>query len=91
MRKDLMMTKRTKTNQRKIFRVKDKLREYGKKCKLDIYLNLCEQDYVGADYVDNALNSQEICRTIGQLKQEWRTTNGRVQIDTPDKINTCSL
>jgi len=53
---------------------------------LDIYLNLCEQDYVGDDYVDNALNSQEICRTIGELRQEWKTSSGRIQIETPDEI-----
>ena len=66
--------------------VKDKLREYSDKCKLDIYLNLCEQDYVGDDFVDNALNSQEICRAIGELRQEWKSAGGRTQMDTPDEI-----
>ena len=39
--------------------IKEKLHDYVEKCKLDIYLNLCEHDYVGADYVDNALNLQK--------------------------------
>ena len=66
--------------------VKDKLRAYGESCKLDIYLSLCEQDYVGEDLVDNALNAQEVCRRIGALKQEWKDVGGRTKLDTPDEI-----
>jgi len=29
--------------------VKEKLRKYGESCKMDVYLYLCEQDYVGED------------------------------------------
>jgi len=67
-------------------KVKDKLREYGEQCKLDIYLNLCEQDYVGDDLVDNALNAQEVCRKIGEIKQEWKDGSGRMKMETPDEI-----
>lgn len=48
------------------------MREHEEKCKLDIYLHLCEQDYVGDDLVDNALNVQEVCRKIGALQQVGR-------------------
>jgi len=67
-------------------KVNDKVREYGEQCKLDVYLNLCEQDYVGDDLVDNALNAQEVCRKIGEIKQEWKDGSGRMKMETPDEI-----
>jgi len=42
--------------------VKGELRAYSERCKLDVYLNLYSQDYVGNTLVDTALNAQEICR-----------------------------
>jgi len=68
-------------------KVKDKLTEYGEQCKLDIYLNLCEQDYFGDNLVNNALNAQEVCRKIvREIKQEWKDGSGRMKMETLDEI-----
>ena len=67
-------------------KVQGKLREYGEQCKLNIYLNLCEQDYVGDDLVNNALNAQEVCRKIKEIKQEWKDGSGRMKMKIPDEI-----
>jgi len=53
---------------------------------LDIYLNLCFQDYVGSDNVDTSLNVQEVSRKITSLRQSWKDTQGRAQMDTPDEL-----
>ena len=67
-------------------RVKEKLRKYGETCKMDVYLHLCEQDYVGEDSMDKTLNAQEVCRKINDIKQEWKDSGGRWQRSTPDEI-----
>jgi len=66
--------------------VRAKLREYGDRCKLDVYINLCCQDYIGDDIVDAALNAQEVCRRIGDLKQEYRDNGPRNKVDSPDEL-----
>jgi len=66
--------------------VKGELRAYGERCKLDVYLNLCSQDYVGNTLVDTALNAQEICRRLSEVKQEYRDNGGRTKVDSPDEL-----
>ena len=45
------------------------VRDYGESCKLDIFLHLCQLNYVGNDKVDVALNTQEVCSKISSLRQ----------------------
>jgi len=52
--------------------VKEKLRKYEETCKMDVYMYLCEQDYVGEDSTVKTLNAQEVCRKINKIKQEWK-------------------
>ena len=65
---------------------KGSLRAYSERCKLDVYLNLCSQDYVGNALVDTALNAQEICRRLSELRQEYRDNGGRTKVDSPDEL-----
>jgi len=66
--------------------LKQEFQKYCDRCKLDIYLNLCFQDYVGSDNVDTSLNVQEVSRKITSLRQSWKDTHGRSQMDTPDEL-----
>jgi hypothetical protein len=66
--------------------IKQEFQKYCDRCKLDIYLNLCFQDYVGSDNVDTSLNVQEVSRKITSLRQAWKDTQGRAQMDTPDEL-----
>jgi len=66
--------------------VRAKLCGYGDRCKLNVYLNLCCQDYVGDDIVDAALNAQEVCRRIGDLKHEYKDNGNRTKVDSPVEL-----
>ena len=57
------------------------LREYGDTCKLDIFLYLCQLNYVGNDKVDTTMNTQEVCSSIGELRQSY-SVQGQSESDT---------
>ena len=59
---------------------------YGEKCKLDVFLAMCRKYYVGHDSVDNSLSTQDVCRQISSLKQDYKDNHGRLLHDTPDNL-----
>lgn len=65
---------------------RQELQNYCDMCKLDIYIYICGQDYVGSDTVDSALNIQEISRKITSLKQTWKDKSGKIRTDSPDDL-----
>ena len=52
------------------------LYSYSEKCKLDVFLHMCQIYYVGHDSVDNYLIMQDVCFRVSYLRQEWRDRNG---------------
>ena len=61
------------------------IQAYANLCKLDIFMNLCRQDYVGEDNVDPGLNVVEVCRQISSLRQVWNS-GSTIHTDTPDEL-----
>ena len=61
------------------------LREFGDTCKLDIFLYLCQLNYVGHSKVDTTMNTQEVCSSIGELRQNY-THSGQPKTDTPEEL-----
>ena len=61
------------------------LREYSDICKLEIFLHLCQLNYVGQANVDVSLNTLDICSEISKLKQVY-CVNGIVHHNTPDEL-----
>ena len=55
------------------------------KCRLDIFMWLCEQNYVGASDADKNLSLIKLGHALSKLKQEYKDGN-RTVIDTPDKL-----
>ena len=49
---------------------------YSEKCKLDVCIHIFCKYYVGHNIVYNSLSTQDVCRRISYLKQEWRDRNG---------------
>ena len=58
----------------------------SEKCKLDVCIHIFRKYYVGHDIVYNSLSTQDVCRRISYLKQEWRDRNGRTIQEIPDDL-----
>ena len=43
------------------------LLEFGKQCRLDVYMHACRQFYVGNAAVDTNTNMMEVCSEISKL------------------------
>jgi len=56
-------------NRADLLGARHELQNYCDRCKLDIYIHICRQDYIGDEEVDSALNIQEVSRKITSLKQ----------------------
>ena len=64
---------------------RNKLLAYANKCMFDVFLYICQEDYVG----DISVKSEKkmiiaICKEIADIKMERR--HGQRSIDTPDEI-----
>jgi len=62
------------------------LLEFSDQCRLDIYLHVCRKFYVGNTKVDENTSMIEVCREISGLSQEWRDSNGKMIVDTPEEL-----
>ena len=45
-----------------------KLQKYSAQCQLDIFMHLCQLDYVGDEKIDPALNTVELCCQINEMR-----------------------
>ena len=61
------------------------LKLFSDKCHLDIFLHLCQHDYVGHNNVDPSLNVVDVCHTINNLNQVT-LVNGLLIVNTPDEL-----
>ena len=61
------------------------IRNYSDQCKLEIFLHLCQLNYVGLTNIDIGLNTLEVCSHISELKQVY-CKGGRTHHDTPDEL-----
>ena len=60
------------------------LREYAEKCKLDVFLHVCREFYVGTNAKDSSAKAvHEICKSLAGLKQLYYD-KGRQVSGTPD-------
>lgn len=58
-----------------------KLHEYIEKCHFDVFVSICESDYVGVvDPASEQRATQEICKKISLLKQEYNSRNNNKRI-----------
>ena len=67
------------------YEVENGLTAHLDKCRLDVFMCLCEQNYVGASDIDKSLSLVELGHALSKLKQEYRDNN-RIVIDTPDEL-----
>ena len=64
-----------------------RVRAYADKCMLDVFLELCREDYVGGfDVSSKRKLVHEICKIIGGMTQEFVSPRGNKGIDTPDEL-----
>ena len=55
-------------------------------CKLNVFISVCQMDYVGTDTADTTFYVQEVCNDISLLRQVWKYGKGRTFTDTPDDL-----
>ena len=67
------------------YEVENGLTAHLDKCRLDVFMCLCEQNYVGATNIDKSLSLVELGHALSKLKQEYKDNN-RIVIDTPDEL-----
>ena len=67
--------------------VKNQLRDFSNKCKLDVFLHISNLDYVGSDASgDENLSTLAVCRQIQTLKQQ-NHTKGRTTFLSPEILS----
>lgn len=62
------------------------IRDYSKRCKLDVFIQICMLDYVGYNKVDTSLNVHDVCCQILTVKERYIISQGNIVTDTPDEI-----
>ena len=68
-------------------RAYDNLHQFAQKCMFDVFLHVCQIDYVGSGKgVDSILAVQEVCTRISSLKQQFRNKHGKMDIMSPDEL-----
>ena len=68
------------------------VRQYADSCLLDVFLDVCHQDYVGrADTNTRKKLMHEICKNITDLRQIRKGTGGRSDELTPDALYTAYI
>ena len=62
------------------------LLDLSDQCRLDVYLDACRKFYVGTTSVDGTTSMMEVCREISELRMEYKDSNGRTVVDTPEEL-----
>ena len=64
-----------------------KARLYADKCMLDVFIQICRDDYVGGDDAGSKGKLiHEICKSLTRLKQEYNVRGVGHKTDTPDEL-----
>ena len=57
--------------------IKQILQNYMDKCKLDVFISLCQDDYVGSNFnADDSKSVQAICKKIQSFKMQYQSPSG---------------
>ena len=64
------------------------LLDFSELCRLDVYLRACRKFYVGSSNINKNTSTQEVCREISDLRQEWKDKHGKLIVDNPEELFT---
>ena len=67
--------------------VSKKARPHADKCMLDVFIQICRDDYVGgSDTGSRGKLIHEICKSLTNLRQEYTINGIDHKTDTPDEL-----
>ena len=55
-------------------------------CKLNVFISVCQMDYVGTDTADTTFYIQDVCNEISQFRQVWKDGKVRTFTDNPEDL-----